>query len=106
MDAGGGEPGTSLRMDIFIFHADGTQRVNVTNSQGGDSVGYPAWSPDGTQLVFISYRFEEREMSACLALIDAPCNAEIVTMNTDGSGLQRLTFNPGWDIEPEWQPRP
>ena len=30
-------------------------------------------------------------------------NYEIYTMNSDGTGLQRLTTNTAMDIEPDWQ---
>jgi TolB protein len=58
----------------------------------GDKVGenwLPAWSPDGTKLAFSSTR---------------DGNPEIYIVNRDGSGLRRLTNNPGIDITPTWSP--
>jgi TolB protein len=58
----------------------------------GDKVGenwLPAWSPDGTKLAFSSTR---------------DGNPEIYVVNRDGSGLRRLTNNPGIDITPTWSP--
>ena len=58
----------------------------------GDKVGenwLPAWSPDGTRLAFSTTR---------------DGNPEIYIVNRDGSGLRRLTNNPGIDITPTWSP--
>jgi len=58
----------------------------------GDKVGenwLPAWSPDGTKLAFSSTR---------------DGNPEIYVVNRDGSGLRRITNNPGIDITPTWSP--
>ncbi|MFZ2095418.1 MAG: hypothetical protein WAV05_02155 [Anaerolineales bacterium] len=51
--------------------------------------GFPAWSPDGAQIVFISSR---------------DGNKEIYIMNIDGSNQQRLTFNDVDDSFPRWSP--
>jgi TolB protein len=58
----------------------------------GDKVGenwLPAWSPDGTRLAFSTTR---------------DGNPEIYIVNRDGTGLRRLTNNPGIDITPTWSP--
>ena len=58
----------------------------------GDKVGenwLPAWSPDGTKIAFSSTR---------------DGNPEIYIVNRDGSGLRRITNNPGIDITPTWSP--
>jgi TolB protein len=47
------------------------------------------WSPDGTKLAFTSNR---------------DGNPEIYIMNKDGSGLRRITNNPGIDEAPTWSP--
>ena len=68
------------------------------NANGGDqtrltttAAGYlePAWSPDGTEIAFHSFR---------------DGNAEIYSMNADGSGETRLTTNPSFDGFPAWSP--
>jgi Tol biopolymer transport system component len=55
-------------------------------------VEYPAWSPDGKRIAFMSpvpYGTE---------------NYEIYVMNLDGSGVRRLTDSPGPDGWPAWSP--
>jgi TolB protein len=49
----------------------------------------PAWSPDGTQIAFVS---------------DRDGNQEIYVVNIDGTNLQRLTWSEGSDRSPAWQP--
>jgi Tol biopolymer transport system component len=58
----------------------------MTNSAVDDS--YPSWSPDSTELIFISSRDDLQD---------------IYTMSaTDGSGLTRLTATPWADTDPTW----
>lgn len=80
--------------------ADGTGQGALTS--GGSSTQLqndeePAWSPDGSMIAFTSDR--ENENGDFLL--------EIYTMNTDGSGLTRIT-NPGPEPEsnrsPAWSP--
>lgn len=49
----------------------------------------PTWSPNGSKLAFVSTRDGD---------------AEVYTMNSDGSGQTRLTTSSGSDIEPSWSP--
>ncbi len=49
----------------------------------------PAWSPDGTRIAFARW------------IGDAP---DIFVVHRDGTGLVRLTDNPGQDVEPVWSP--
>src|SRR5207244_6662679 len=73
--------------DIWVMNTDGTNAHDITNSKQGDS--NPAWSPDGTKIVFVSYRHS---------------TYNIYTMATDGSGLSAVTtkgsgfeqFSPAW----------
>ena len=50
---------------------------------------FPSWSPDGSQIAFVSDRDE---------------NWEIYVMNADGSGPSRLTRNTVRDSNPHWSP--
>ena len=80
--------------------------MDVPDGTGGDSVeqgsrnpqrltddpaydGWPTWSPDGSQIAFMSTRSG---------------NPEIYVMNSDGSNLRQLTDHPANDIWPEWSP--
>lgn len=94
---------------------------------------FPAWSPDGSELVFQSNRSGEwhlylmkpdgtdvRDVTPKLTDCRNPSfspdgskivfysamsgNDEIYTMNVDGTGLANLTNNPARDIHPHWTP--
>jgi TolB protein len=58
------------------MNADGTGQAKLPNTEGlgGSPI---AWSPDGKQLVFVTYAFGD--------------TGDIYVINTDGSGLTRLT---------------
>jgi Tol biopolymer transport system component len=70
------------------MNSDGTGLNRLTNNPEPD--GGPAWSPDGSKIVFGSNRDEN--------------NGEIYTMNSNGTALDRLTNNTTGDGEPDWQP--
>jgi TolB protein len=50
----------------------------------------PAWSPDGNKVAFTS---------------NAKGNAEIFTIDANGSGLRQVTFNRSIDTSPAWNPK-
>jgi TolB protein len=58
-------------------------------SYGGTTIS-PAWSADGTKLAFSSSRTGD---------------PEIYIVNSDGSGLKRLTSYHGPDVSPVWNPK-
>lgn len=72
---------------------------NLTNNPGNDCGCYepafifaaPSVSPDGTRIAFTSDVAETD-------------NFDVYVVNRDGSGLQRLTTEPGIDAEPDWSP--
>jgi Tol biopolymer transport system component len=76
------------------MNADGDNQNQITNQQ--DGACQPAWSPDGSQLAFIS-----------------PCSinnqykgAQIYIMNSDGSNEHLLPIppSPEGDFDPAWSP--
>jgi TolB protein len=67
-----------------FFEAVGTTQVTGLENT------YPAWSPDGSRIVFESTR-------------DGP-DADIFVMNADGSGVSQLTRNDSYDGTPTWTP--
>ncbi len=85
--------------EIYSMKADGSDVRRLTNSaidnpattsinESEDTS--PAYSPDGTKIVFESARSGDYE---------------VYTMNAaDGSGLTRLTNSPGFDGRCDWQP--
>ena len=64
-------------VEIYLIDIDTGERTNLTNNPGGDL--WPTWSPDGTEIAFISSR--ENFLG------------EIYVMNADGSNVRRLTEN-------------
>jgi Tol biopolymer transport system component len=83
--------------EIFVVNLDGTNLVQLTQLDGGAC--QPSWSPDGTQLVFIS---------PCRGRGDfvdgAYSDSSLYVMNADGTGLKQLTNVPGADFDPDWSP--
>ena len=75
--------------EVWVMNADGTEQRRLTREASGWPYFALAWSPDGQKLAFTS---------------DRDGNAEIYSINTDGSGLRRLTGNPKYDGDGAWSP--
>ena len=74
--------------DIWVMGPSGGTKVNLTNDNGTNDKR-PAFSPDGTKILFESDRGSN--------------NLELYTMSAaNGSGLQRLTNNSVLDDNPDW----
>ncbi len=58
----------------------------------------PAWSPDGKRITFVSTRDTTNPIDDSLG------NSDVYIMNSDGTGLKRLTENLGEDYTPAWAP--
>ncbi|HKI53701.1 MAG TPA: protein kinase [Anaerolineales bacterium] len=82
---------------IYIVNLDLTGLTPLTNLDEGAC--QPTWSPDGSQIVFIS---------PCLArgefFDNTYSNSSLYIMNADGSGQKPLTGVPGSDYDPDWSP--
>lgn len=78
--------------EIYVMNADGTGQRNLTRDPGLDL--FPAWSPDGTRIAFLSDR------------ADRGRRLDLYVMNSDGTGLVRLTDDtPGrWLWPLSWSP--
>ncbi len=81
--------GRTLAIDlqgrIWTMPVDGGEAVPITDEFG--DTRQPAWSPDGSRIVFQSFR-------------DA--NWHIWSISADGSDLKQHTFGPYDDREPHW----
>jgi WD40 repeat protein len=117
--------------EIYVMNGDGSELVNLTNDSSDDDL--PAWSPDGTRVVFCTSRDGNYEIYSMNAdgsdktnLSDSPSedcssswspdgtkitfasnrdgNNEIYVMNADGSDKSRLIDNPAFDMFPNWAP--
>jgi serine/threonine protein kinase/Tol biopolymer transport system component len=80
---------------IYLMNTDGSQLTALTNTDTGAC--QPAWSPDGTQLVFIS---------PCRARGDfyesAYPDSSLYLMNADGTEVSKLTPGPESNFDPAW----
>jgi Tol biopolymer transport system component len=75
---------------LFTMRPDGTDIRQLTNFRRPQGTGSPAWSPDGTKIAFDN---------------DRTGDAEVWTINADGSGLERITHDPKTsDGSPAWSP--
>jgi len=74
--------------EVYAIKPDGSDLRQLTITQGFDNE-MPRWSPDGSKIAFMSTR---------------DGNAEIYVMNANGSGVTRLTNDPGNDEYPSWSP--
>ncbi|MCL4472413.1 MAG: hypothetical protein M1455_00525 [Actinobacteria bacterium] len=83
--------------DIYVMNANGSGLTNLTDNPAADATGGedkdPAWSPDGSKIVFTSNR-------------DDFYGGDIYVMNADGSNPINLTpgLTSGYDGEPAWSP--
>lgn len=69
--------------DIVVMQADGSNRINLTNSDDVESS--PAWSPDGQRIAFVR-------------------GEDIWVMHPDGSNQVNLTDSSAKDRHPAWSP--
>ena len=73
---------------LHTINSDGSNNVQLTSFTNAYAA-YPAWSPDGTKIVFLSDKDDS--------------NGELYSMNADGSGITRLTNNSRIDAFPIWR---
>jgi Tol biopolymer transport system component len=80
--------------DVYTINANGTGLRRLTRAPTFD--GAPAWSPDGTKIVFARGGTDD--------------STSIYVINANGTGLRRVTTNqtPNGPIgtSPDWQPLP
>lgn len=88
--SGSGKIVFSSGQDIFTINPDGRELRQLTSGVYGEINVQPAWSPDGSQIAFVSNR-------------DGG-DVEIYLMDAMGEKAQRLTFQEGEDSEPAWSP--
>jgi len=82
-------------MEIYVMNVDGSNLTRLTTNSasdgfvvvGGTAYYGLAWSPDSSQLVFLS---------------DRDGNVELYKMNADGTNPTRLTDASGVDSFPDW----
>lgn len=77
---------------IWIIGSDGAGLSQLTDIEGGAC--QPAWSPDGSQLAFIS---------PCAENIKIYLNSNVYLMNADGTGITIMESEIG-SFDPAWSP--
>ena len=77
--------------EVYVMDADGSNMVNISNHPKWDA--YPAWSPDGRKIVFVSARDYPKATAW-----------DLYMMNPDGSNVERLTSDAYFEIFPQWSP--
>ena len=74
--------------ELFVMNRDGSDLHQITSGTGNND--WPAWSPDGRRLAFIS---------------DRTGVEQVFTTRPDGTGQTQLTFQPiAHDQLPDWRP--
>ena len=85
----GGQIAASLSMgsnsDIYLLSGDGSVLSALTHGEGINVS--PTWSPDGSQIAFVS---------------DRAGGPQIYVMGAGGGGASRVTMAGGYNSEPDW----
>ena len=63
--------------EIAVVNVDGTERKRLTETVRFD--GYPAWSPDGTQVAFAATRYAERDIPTEFSMTFQPTSRTFLT---------------------------
>lgn len=90
---------SSGNFEVYVIDALGDYKMNISNHPAKDY--QPVWSP-GDAASFPPP--VETQIPTIAFVSDRDGNEEIYLINLDGSGLQRLTFDPARDCYPSWSP--
>lgn len=79
--------------DVFTVGADGSDLRRITNAASFENAEAPAYSPDGTKIVYHTYAGE-----------GTITHRQVRVVGVDGSGDRALTSQAANDGYPDWQP--
>ena len=82
--------------EIYTMDSDGSTQTQLTFNEASDAT--PAWSPNGRQIAFHTYRDDNKNAHR------GERNVEIYVMDADAGNQRRLTHYPGIDAYPFWSP--
>ena len=92
--------------EIYQANADGSNIINLTNSDGYDAEG--SYSSDGSKILFASNReaYSRTLTQAEQKLFDDDSSyfMDLFVMDADGSNVKQLTNSPGYDGGPFFSP--
>jgi Tol biopolymer transport system component len=78
-----------------VYIADLASETAFQVTDVAEGACQPAWSPDGSKLVFTS---------PCKGMDETYPQAALYIVNPDGSGLHPISTVPGGDFDPAWSP--
>jgi Tol biopolymer transport system component len=84
----GSEVASLSSYDIYVVNNDGANTRRLTTT-GADGMG--AWSPDGSEITFVSAR-DDPDLTF----------TQVYVMNADGSNQRRVSQTGTSDLEPQW----
>jgi Tol biopolymer transport system component len=100
---------TSMRdgdLDIYTMAPDGSDVVRLTSTPGYD--GGPFFSPDGTKICYRARHPQGEELAEYQRLLKdglvRPSRMDLFVMNSDGSGVFRITDNNAANFAPFFTP--
>lgn len=86
------EPGA---LNIFVANADGSEVRQVTDLPGANWA--PSWHPNGRQIIFATNQRSVQDGTGGRTF-------DLYLVNTDGSGLERVSFSDTFDAFPLFSP--
>jgi Tol biopolymer transport system component len=86
-----------LPLDLWVMDSDGSNKKRILHNDATNFA--PSWHPDGKKIVFSSNMDDWQE-----GMKRFGHNFELYLVNTDGTGLERLTFNRVFDGFPMFSP--
>ena len=84
-----------LHNSILMMNTDGSHRSLLFQDPVKSALG-PVWSPRGDKIAFALGRFFQSSLG--------PASADIMIINSDGTGLQKMTDGSGNYAFPSWSP--